>query len=88
MCADDISVERLVIPPVVIPIGIFWEELEAFWSDLVNELPNIPDGGNDFFASHLKPTLGDYSTSAILPQHMLSMFSMHVLTNHTSHAEA
>ena len=75
MCADDVNVERLVIPPVMIPSGVFWDELEAFWSDLVNELPNIPDGGNDFFALHLKPTLGDHPTSAVTPKrlHMLCM---------------
>ena len=59
LCADDIPLQRLAIPPVIIPIGPFWDELENFWSDLVNELPNIPDGGNEYFGAHLKPSLGN-----------------------------
>ena len=56
MCADDIPLKRL--PTVIIPEGPFWDELEGFWSDLVNELPDIPDGGNRYFGNHLKPSLG------------------------------
>ena len=62
--ADDIQVERLVTPPVIIPTGQYWDELEAFWSDLVNELPNIPDGGNNYFSQHLKPSLGNSPLAA------------------------
>ena len=57
MCADDIPLKRK--PTVVIPDGPFWDELENFWSDLVNELPDIPDGGNRYFGSHLKPSFGN-----------------------------
>ena len=64
VCADDIPLERLVCPPSIIPVGAFWDELEAFFSDLVNELPDIPDGGNRYFAAHLKPDLGNTPRSA------------------------
>ena len=57
VCADDIPLERH--PSVMIPVGPFWDELENFWSDLVNELPNIPFGGNSYFDDHLKPSLGN-----------------------------
>ena len=42
----------------MIPVGPFWEGLEEFWSDLVNELPDIPYGGNAYYHSILKPSLG------------------------------
>ena len=38
----------------------FWEGLEEYWSDLVNELPDILDGGNHYFMKTLKPSLGQY----------------------------
>lgn len=57
VCADDIPLKRL--PLVIIPVGPFWEEVADFWSDLVNELPDIPDGGNRYFGDHLKPSLGN-----------------------------
>ena len=66
-CADDIPLQRLVTPPVIIPFGPFWDEVENFWSDLVNELPNIPDGGNEYFAAHLKPSLGESCLSVQCP---------------------
>ncbi len=56
--AGDISVERLADPPIIIPTGAYWEGLEEYWSDLVNELPDIPNGGNDYFLNKLKPSLG------------------------------
>ena len=58
--AGDISVERLAEPPVIIPTGAFWAGLEDFWSDLVNELPDIPNGGNQYFLTQLKPSLGQH----------------------------
>ena len=58
LVAGDIDVERLENPPIIIPTGAFWEGLEEYWSDLVNELPNIPDGGNCYFKTKLKPSLG------------------------------
>ena len=57
MCAEDIPLERH--PAVIIPIGAFWDGLADFWSDLVHELPNIPVGANEYFATHLKPALGE-----------------------------
>ncbi len=60
LIAGDINVERLANPPVIIPTGAFWEGLEDYWSDLVNELPDIPDGGNHYFMKTLKPSLGQY----------------------------
>ncbi|KAL0036130.1 hypothetical protein WJX79_004586 [Trebouxia sp. C0005] len=64
-CKGDISVERLANPPVIIPTGAFWEGLEEYWSDLVNELPDIPSGGNHYFMKTLKPRLGVKVPNAI-----------------------
>lgn len=64
VCADDIPLERL--PHVMIPVGQFWDELENFWSDLVNELPDIPLGGNSYFGDHLKPSLGNTAYPTLL----------------------
>ncbi|DBB14392.1 TPA: hypothetical protein ACH3X3_004692 [Trebouxia sp. C0006] len=64
-CKGDINVERLANPPVIIPTGAFWEGLEDYWSDLVNELPDIPDGGNHYFMKTLKPSLGVKVPNAI-----------------------
>jgi len=61
--AGDITVERLANPPVIIPTGAFWEGLEEYWSDLVNELPDIPNGGNHYFTKTLKPSLGQCPAS-------------------------
>ena len=61
--AGDITVERLANPPVIIPTGAFWEGLEEYWSDLVNELPDIPNGGNHYFMNTLKPSLGQCPAS-------------------------
>lgn len=63
LIAGDISVERLANPPVIIPAGAFWEGLEEYWSDLVNELPDIPNGGNHYFTKTLKPSLGQCPAS-------------------------
>ena len=43
----------------MLPYGAFWEGLEEFWSDLVNELGEIPFGGNEHYHSVMKPSLGD-----------------------------
>jgi len=63
LIAGDITVERLANPPVIIPTGAFWEGLEEYWSDLVNELPDIPNGGNHYFMKTLKPSLGQCPAS-------------------------
>lgn len=65
LCADDIPLQRHATYPIIIPVGPFWDELEAWWSDLVNELPEIPFDGNRYFDSHLKPSLGDHSISLL-----------------------
>lgn len=56
ICADDVPLER--IPASLIATGELWAGIEAFWGDLVHELPNIPDGGSDYFVEHVKPSLG------------------------------
>ena len=60
VAAGDISIQRLADPPVIIPTGAFWGGLEDYWSDLVNELPDIPNGGNNYFLTQLKPSLGQH----------------------------
>ena len=42
----------------MIATGAAWDSIEEFWSDLVNELPEIPIGGNNYFFNRLKPALG------------------------------
>ena len=61
MAAGDIETERLQIPPIIIPVGDTWETIEDFWSDLVNELPEIPMGANEYFFNTLKPAFGKLS---------------------------
>ena len=56
---DDVPLQRLEDPPIMLPYGAFWEGLEEFWSDLVNELGEIPFGGNEHYHSVMKPSLGD-----------------------------
>lgn len=69
MIAGDVNVERVANPPIIIPTGAFWEGLEEYWSDLVNELPDIPNGGNHYFMKTLKPSLGQYPASEFASPH-------------------
>ena len=79
VCADDIPLQRR--PLVIIPVGPFWDELEAFWSDLVHELPDIPDGGNRYFGDHLKPSLGDIPNLCDVLRHGTLMCLLPALTS-------
>lgn len=58
--ADDIPLQRLVTPPIIIPYGPFWDEIEGWWGDLVNEVGEIPFGGNEYFVDHIKPSLSEH----------------------------
>lgn len=60
LCADDIPLQRLVTPPIIIPYGPFWDEIEGWWGDLVNEVGEIPFGANEYFVEHIKPSLSEH----------------------------
>ena len=63
----DIEVEICTNPPVKLATGFAWKGIEDYWSDLVNELPEIPIGGNNYFFNKIQPKLSEGTICYLRP---------------------
>ena len=85
----DIDVQVYIIPPVKLPTGFAWKSIEEFWSDLVNELPEIPYGGNRYFFNKLQPMLCEGTICCLCKQECPAFLFAHAAHAHVfalSHA--
>lgn len=57
--ADDVPIEKSPDKHICFLMGRHWEGIDNYWADLVNELGEIPYGGNEYFHGVLEPSLGE-----------------------------